>query len=297
MFPIRTVAAMTGIKPMTLRAWERRFKLITPIRTEKGHRLYSQEDVDKIMEILSLTKQGISISQVKRLLTIKKQSPEAEQTLINTWPYYLDCMLNAIKHFDETALDYYYSEALSLHSIDSICTELLIPLLKKLGDQWQDCKSGIAEEHFFSMYMRNKLGAHILHLNQHTTGPLLLIACLPGEEHETGMLLFALAALNNGYRALILGANLPLTQIAAIAEKRTCDAIVLSGFFPPTKDLFENQLPKLMSEVYVPVFIGGAIADRYETEIKASQAIYASASITIGLGIITAILKNQNYSL
>ena len=103
-------------------------------------------------------------------------------------------MLDAISHFDENRLDNIYNDALSLYPVDLVSSRLITPLLHALGKHWKESDSGIAEEHFFSVYLRNKLGSRIQHMNQRANGPLLLIACLPGEQHETGMLLFSLAA-------------------------------------------------------------------------------------------------------
>jgi len=294
LFPIRTVSAVTGVNPITLRAWERRYNLIVPKRTPKGHRLYTKEDIERIERVTALLNQGMAISQVKPLLD-KAQTPHANSTSElnqDIWSKYQDLMMQAISTFDEHRLDSTYNDALSLYPVDIVSSRLITPLLQKLGKQWKESGSGIAEEHFFSVYLRNKLGARIQHMNLRTTGPLLLIACLPGEQHEIGMLLFSLAALNYGYRALILGANLPLDQIPAVVEKRACDAIVLSGFSKPARDLFKQHLPKLVSSVSIPVFTGGALADRHKDEIESVQAIYAGTDIHTGLETIAKTLNN-----
>ena len=62
-FPIRTVSSLTGVKPVTLRAWERRYQLLTPRRTDKGHRLYSRDDIDRITRLQTLLEQGIPVRE------------------------------------------------------------------------------------------------------------------------------------------------------------------------------------------------------------------------------------------
>jgi len=293
LFPIRTVSAATGVNPITLRAWERRYNLIVPKRTPKGHRLYTKDDIENINRITSLLNQGIAISQVKPLL-IEDQTPHTGSAGViseDIWSKYKDMMLEAINNFDENRLDNIYNDALSLYPVDIISSRLINPLLQLLGEQWKDSETGIAEEHFFSVYLRNKLGSRIQHTSQRTTGPKLLIACLPGEQHETGILLFSLAALNHGYRTLILGPNLPLDQIPAVLKKRSCDAIVLSGYSRPAKGLFQKQLPELLNQVSVPVFIGGALAERYHDEIESINAIPAGSDIPTGLETIAKALN------
>ena len=210
MLPIRTVADLTGINPVTLRAWERRYNLITPQRTPKGHRLYTDEHVQLIKQVLDLLDQGISISQVKPLL---EQAPSQQQAAPFTeagevWKRYQQTMLSAVETFDEQVLDSTYNDALSLYPVDVVNQRLVTPLLRIIGERWKERDTGIAEEHFFSVYLRNKLGARIHHMNQRSRGPRLILACLPGEYHEVGMLFFALAAVSHGYRVLVFGANL-----------------------------------------------------------------------------------------
>ena len=293
MLPIRTVANLTGINPVTLRAWERRYNLITPQRTPKGHRLYTEDDVELIRQVLELLDQGISISQVKPLL---EQSPgqQAAAPLAEAgevWKGYQQKMLSAVEKFDENVLDNTYNDALSLYPVDVVNQRLLLPLLRIVGERWKERETGIAEEHFFSVYLRNKLGARIHHLNQRSRGPLIILACLPGEFHEIGLLLFALATVNFGYRVLILGANTPLNQIPHVLEQRPCDGIVLSGASRPSRGLFESDLPQLVEKCTVPVFVGGRTAARHQQKIEACGAICLGESISAGLSSMSQLLK------
>ena len=283
--PIRTVASLTGINPVTLRAWERRYKLITPRRTPKGHRLYTEEDVELIRQVLELLDQGISISQVKPLL---EQSPGQQHgtALAETgdvWKDYQQKMLGAVERFDEHVLDSIYNDALSLYPVDVVNQRLVSPLLRIIGEHWKERETGIAEEHFFSVYLRNKLGSRIHHLNQRSSGPLLLLACLPGEYHEIGLLLFALATVNFGYRVLVLGSNTPLDQLPRVLQQQPCTGIVLSGSARPLRGLFDSELPELVNNSDVPVFIGGRTAAKHQQKIEAAGAICLGESISAGL--------------
>lgn len=283
--PIRTVASLTGINPVTLRAWERRYKLITPRRTPKGHRLYTEEDVELIRQVLELLDQGISISQVKPLL---EQSPGQQHgtALAETgdvWRDYQQKMLGAVERFDEHVLDSIYNDALSLYPVDVVNQRLVSPLLRIIGEHWKERETGIAEEHFFSVYLRNKLGSRIHHLNQRSSGPLLLLACLPGEYHEIGLLLFALATVNFGYRVLVLGSNTPLDQLPRVLQQQPCTGIVLSGSARPLRGLFDSELPELVNNSDVPVFIGGKTAAKHQQKIEAAGAICLGESISAGL--------------
>jgi DNA-binding transcriptional MerR regulator len=297
MLPIRTVANLTGINPVTLRAWERRYNLITPQRTPKGHRLYTQDDVDLIKQVLELLDQGISISQVKPLL---EKSPGLQPDTLSpesgdVWKNYQQTMLHAVEHFDEHVLDSTYNDALSLYPVDVVNQRLVSPLLRIIGERWKERDTGIAEEHFFSVYLRNKLGARIHHLNQRSNGQLLILACLPGEYHEIGLLLFALATVNFGYRVLILGSNTPLDQVPKVLIKQpSCAGVVLSGSARPSRGLFESELPQLVKSSAVPVFVGGQTASKHQKKVEAAGAVCLGESISAGLRSMSQLLKPGN---
>ncbi|MGD2112250.1 MAG: MerR family transcriptional regulator [Gammaproteobacteria bacterium] len=275
LYPIRTVASLTGVNPVTLRAWERRYQLIEPRRTNKGHRLYTRQDIERIQRVVQYLDQGISISQVKPL--VDRPAEQGVDTATpehgNDWQRYAARMLHAIEQFDERTLDVAYNEALSLYPVNLVLQKLVIPLLRTLGERWKERPGGVAEEHFFSVYLRNKLGARIHHLNARGTGPLLLLSCLPGEYHENGMLFFALAALSHGYRVLVLGSNLPLDQVPAVLEQKPCDAVILSGSARPARGLFNHDLPDLTRQLEVPVFVGGLVAGKFAEAIAEAGAI------------------------
>ena len=295
LLPIRTVSSLTGVNPVTLRAWERRYKLVMPHRTPKGHRLYSKENVELIKQILELLDQGIAISQVKPLL---ERTPAQAETAPATepgevWRGYQQTMLGAIEAFDERALDDAYNDALSLYPVDIVSQRLISPLLRILGEHWKDSDTGIAQEHFFTVYLRNKLGSRIHHVNQHTSGPLLLLACVPGDSHELGLLLFSLTSAGFGYRSLLLGANTPLQQLPGVIDKRNCSGVVLSSTAKPSRGVLEDDLPELVKKVAVPVFVGGGHATRSRKKIEAAGAIYLGETIGGSLARVNEMLSRK----
>ena len=293
LLPIRTVSSLTGVNAVTIRAWERRYGLIIPQRTPKGHRLYTQQDVESINRIVELLNQGISVGHVKPLLD---QSPGNTATSsrtddVNTWNDQQDKMLAAIERFDEPSLDSTYNDALSLYPLDIVNQRLTTPLLRLLGERWKKRETGIAEEHFFSVYLRNKLGARIHHLNQRGNGPLLLLACLPGELHETGLLFFALAAVNAGYRVLVLGANTPLQQIPGVLDKKPCAGVVLSGSSKLARGVIDTDLPDLTRQIKTPIFVGGITSVSHQEKFENNGAICLGENIAHGLQLVNKTLK------
>lgn len=297
LFPIRTVSTVTGVNAITLRAWERRYGLIKPRRTESGHRLYSQEHIDVIQRVTELLEKGIPISQVKQKLKEEAQAHAppvpvphdvAASAAGDQWQVYLRRMFNAVIRFDALALDHVYNEALSLYPVDLATRQLIMPLLRQLGERWRTEKGAIAEEHFFGIYLRNKLGARFHHHVARSRGPVLVTACLPGELHEVGLMLFSLAALDAGFRVVLLGADLPLKELQVPVSRANAAAVVLSGSVVADAAQFASELAALTKTLPVPVFVGGEASVRCRDEIVAADAVPLGTDLGAALKRVAA---------
>jgi DNA-binding transcriptional MerR regulator len=289
--PIRTVASLTGVNAITLRAWERRYGLIRPLRTPKGHRLYTHQHLELIRRVQTLLQRGVPISRARELLEAQVSARRTGRSE-GPWRDYIDQMTAAIARFDEAELDRVYDEALSVHSIEHVTSRLLVPLLAQLGDRWRDLAGAVAEEHFFATYLRSKLGARLQHRARYANGPRLIAACAPGEQHEIGLLLFALEAQAAGLRTVLLGADTPLEDIGIALRRSSADAAVISSSVDPRPGLLERALPKLVRAAGVPVFVGGATAVRHRRPIAAAGAIPIGTELEDGVRRIMAALEN-----
>jgi methylmalonyl-CoA mutase cobalamin-binding subunit len=201
-------------------------------------------------------------------------------------------MAAAITRLDEPELDRIYDGALSVHSVEAVTRQVVLPLLVHLGERWHGMAGAIAEEHFFSTYLRSKLGARLQHRMRYATGPRILAACAPGEQHEIGLLLFALEAQDAGLRTVLLGADTPLDDVAVALMRSGCDAIVLSLCVDPAPGLLELELPRLVRQVKVPVFVGGKAALRHRAAIRAAGAVALGAAPEDGVRLIAASLSH-----
>jgi DNA-binding transcriptional MerR regulator len=291
--PMRRIASLTGVNPITLRAWERRYGLVQPLRTEKGHRLYTHEHVERIRRVLALVERGVPVSRAREVLDAEGGQAAA---LRGPWEGYLERMAAATARFDEGELDRVYDEALSLQPVDQVTRSLLLPLLARLGERWQDLPGGIAEEHFFSTYLRSKLGARLQHRMRYATGPRLLAACAPDEQHEIGLLLFALEAQSAGMRPVVLGADTPLSEMALACRNSGCDAIVVSASVEPAAGFLDHALPALVRESGVPVFVGGATVVCHQRAVTAAGAVALGIDLEDGVRLIAVTLSRAKGS-
>lgn len=293
LFPIRTVSSLTGVNSVTLRAWERRYGLIRPKRTPKGHRLYSREDIDLINRVLALLDKGVSIGQVRDALA-RQEASQASGEPADAWTRYRNRMIAAIIRFDEAGLEDSYNEALSLYPVSDVTNKLVVPLLRELGRRWETAEGSIAEEHFFGVYLRNKLGARFHHRTRNARGPRLLAACLPGEAHEIGLLLFALSAVAHDFRMVMLGADLPLNELVMALKRSDADCIVLSGAIQPSDEVIEKDLPDLVNRIDRPVCVGGLASVMKRDAISRAGAIPLGEDIEQAIRKLSGILEKES---
>ena len=269
-YPIRTLSELTGIPTTTLRAWERRYGLLKPDRTPKGHRLYSSEDVELIREISALLKNNHTISEAIRIIrdpdrnSLLQLSPGEDH-----WQGFQQEFLKSIEAFNDQKLDKVYNDALSIYPVDMVNEHVIIPVLQTLGEQWQQREAGIAEEHFFSAFLRNKLGARFHHQSNNSRGKQILVACLPGEYHELGILLYCIAAIGRGYRILYLGSNMPPQQLPMVVARTHVSAVLLSASsIIDWNQVNQPALQDFIDALDIPIMMGGDICNQFSTKIE-----------------------------
>jgi MerR family transcriptional regulator, light-induced transcriptional regulator len=285
-YPIRIVCALTGLNPITLRAWERRYGFIEPIRTPGGHRLYTQEHVDQINRTLSMLASGMPIGAAAR--AVRRSAANASR--IDVWDALRSQAIAAIMRFDESALDAIYESALGLNTIEVVTRKLLTPVLEELGRRWESAEGRIAEEHFFTTYTRNKLGARLHHRRKIAARSRVLCACAPGEHHELGLLLFALAAHDQNVACVMLGANMPFDELAAACKRAGCDGVVISMSMQTETAGLERDLREIVKKTNRPVFVGGEASAIYADAITGAGAIVMGADISGGIRRLLAAL-------
>lgn len=298
-FPIRVLAEKTTVGTSTLRAWERRYGLLHPERTPKGHRLYSHLDVKRVLKILDLLNDGHNLPSISVMLSAEntstaltnlydsdttKPSPSITNTAMATiWDEYIKSTLEATGDFNIERIDGIYNEASSLYPVDMVTDRLIQPAIGILGNKWiEHPERGIAEEHFYTSWLKNRLGARFHHAYSKARGARIICACVPGSFHEIGLMLFALSALARGYRVLYFGANLPLDQLAYITQRSAAKAVVL-GAQIQMDDNVNNELTGLAKALNTPVFIGGS------DELVDTEAFQASGGILLGTNVSVAL--------
>lgn len=244
----RAVVQRTGVPADTFRAWERRYGMPTPARTQGNQRLYSDRDVATISWLRDQTKAGLTISQAIQLFRsrddealafpsevttpaapIVSPRPDRDHLADPRLARLQDEVVDALIHYDALRASRVVEEGLVLLSVEEVCLHVLQPSLYEIGRRWAAGEIGISAEHFASAFVIRKLGA-LFNLSQpeHGRGPIVA-ACLEGELHEVGLLLTCLFLSRNGYRILYLGPNLPLEDLIDLAQQLRPPLILLSA--------------------------------------------------------------------
>jgi len=213
---IGELARRTGVSPELLRAWETRYGLLRPTRSPGGFRLYSAADEGRIRTMTRLITDGLSAAEAARqALAGTEEQPALDAPLVERLA---DELRTALDGFDGAGAHSAFDRLLGAVSPEVVLTDVLLPYLRELGDRWVAGRASIAQEHFATHLIRGRLLA-IARDWDRGDGPALLLACIPGEAHDLGLIIFGILAARRGWRVTFLGADTPLDTLHATIRK------------------------------------------------------------------------------
>jgi len=273
--PIRDAARLTGVNPVTLRAWERRYGLIVPHRTAKGHRLYSPEQVQTIHTVLGWLNRGVSVGQVKSLLRADQPLP-AEQA--SQWQEKRERLCEAIHALDERQLDERFNAELALYPVQILCQHLLLPLLVTLEARWPQRPGAATERLFLHSWLRSKLGARVYHDNRQHQGPPLMLINLCQSPMSPQLWLCAWLIGTAGCPVDAFDGPMPISELPLALSRRRPRALLLFCEADSNTSA-QSTLQQWLGDHGVPCLLIG-IEDLQEAEQLLARAP-ASADITV----------------
>lgn len=242
-YRIKAVSQRTGVPPVTLRAWERRYGLLTPHRTRSNYRLYSDQEVAMLRWLKSRVDAGLPVRVAAEQLQALQQTgywPEAlpplggSDDVVQSPSVFSTQLYLALIGHDETRASQILSQSHAVFDLTTICLDIITPCLVEVGEAWHRGDVRIATEHFASSFLRGRL------LALYQTYPLargskrVLVGCAPGELHEIGSLMLALFLRRAGHRVDYLGQDVALEDIQAYSRSEPCSLICLSASMPST---------------------------------------------------------------
>lgn len=283
-YPIRTIAQLTGVNPITLRAWERRYGLIKPLRTEKGHRLYSRRDIEDIRRINRLLEQGMAISQVSHVLErlpagepgpARPSTPSAKPD--SSWGEAYDAALHGL---DEARLDALEGEALAFLHPDALLEQQLLPRLDAMEKtRLHDTATNI-RYHLMQTRLTRLLAQRTSTCAPPDHAPSVLIASLPPERSLFFLWRLTWVLRRAGVQARLLGSGVSAQTLLQSLRMLPVQALLLAFEHKPPMAVMGAQLP-LLAKADQPVLAYGPYALALRTELEGlGLRVPASAAIT-----------------
>ena len=224
---IGELSRRSGVSPELLRAWERRYGVLRPARSAGGLRLYSPEDLERVRVMQRHLAAGLAAAEAAALALRALPGEEPRRVLLDAESA-RDDLAVALDRYDEPRAQTVIDELLAALTVDRLLSEVMLPYLHELGDRWERGEVSVAQEHFASGVLRGRLLGLARGWGR-GLGPAALLACLPGEQHEFGLIVLGLALRARGWRIRYLGADTPLETLADAARSLAPELVVASA--------------------------------------------------------------------
>jgi MerR family transcriptional regulator, light-induced transcriptional regulator len=224
---IGELSKRAGVSPELLRAWERRYGLLRPTRSAGGLRLYSPDDVERVRVMREHLAEGLAAAEAAALAS-RAVAGEAAGPLTLPPGAAREDLADALDRFDEPRAQEVIDRLLAVATFETLVGEVVLPYLHELGDRWQGGEASIAQEHFATTVLRGRL----LGLARGWglgLGPAAVLACLPDEQHDLGLIMFGLALRSRGWRIVYLGSDSPIDTVEELSEQLAPGLVALSA--------------------------------------------------------------------
>ncbi len=267
-FPIRVVSSETGVNAITLRAWERRYGLITPKRTAKGHRLYTEQDIRLVRQVVALLNRGIPISQAQAMINNGEELPEAPTSISpsrpSQWQHYRERLHKSVQAFDDQQVAALFQEVSQFFPVDVAMRFLFIPLYNHLRDNSRQTL-GMARLRFYSAILQARLAARLSEDSEQSgeEAPLILMANCTWDD-DIQQLQSAILLKQLGLHPVWFSGMLTPEQLTELLPARNWQAVVLH-IGSDQNDMQLSQLQRLAREGGLPLFVAGYNSNQQST--------------------------------
>ena len=301
MYTIKRAAELTGISVATLRAWERRYGVVSPKRSDGGYRLYGPEDVRALAIMNSLVTEGWSAREaaadtLRRLSSRdaggRGGSPpragrptraNAQRPSARFHSEDAEAFVRAAERLDSASATAVLDSRFALGTFEHVVDDWLMPTLELVGEEWAHGRLTVAGEHLVSYAVQRRLAAAYEAASGRVDGPTLLVGLPPGARHELGLLAFAVAARRAGFATIYVGAALPAEDWVRAIEARRAAGIVMAV----PRDVDSTSAQEIVDTVSrkhpeVVIGLGGSRQDDVTGTV-----IHLGHSITVAVGEMT----------
>lgn len=272
-YAIRYVSQRTGLTPHVIRAWEKRYQAVVPLRSAKNRRLYSEDDVQRLQLLKRVTDEGHNISHVAKLDSSELLELAQQEAPMTPWApknnglhlqqkaaqdYRCEC-LSAVINLDPDRLNRSYDKAAVDLTRSALLKEVIVPLFEEIGNLWRNGALKIINEHMATSVTRTLLLNMLRATAVSESAPRIVVATVVGQWHDMGALTVALTAAEYGWQPLYFGPNLPVEEIAAAVKQSSARAVAISITHLLDQHPFINELRKLRRYIGddLILFVGG----------------------------------------
>ncbi|MCL6510377.1 MAG: cobalamin-dependent protein [Anaerolineae bacterium] len=306
-YNVKAISRQTGVAAATLRAWERRYGVPSPPRTDSGYRLYSARDVAIVRWLKLQIENGMSISQAVHLLrSLEAQSADGQAAgpagergqsdAPSSYQRLHDEIVAAAIEFDEGRIEYALGEAFSLFPVEDVCLNLIQRVLVTLGDKWHVGEINVGVEHFATNIMRRRLLALMAASPPVSREGRIVSGCAPGEYHELGILMLSLFLRRRGHEVIYLGQNIAAMRFQEMLSKARPDLLLLSASgLVAAANLLEvaEELSLHSAQLGTLIAFGGRIFNRVPELRRHVPGIYVGEDAQAATNRIVRLLADK----
>ena len=292
---IGELSRRVGVSEHVLRAWEARYGLLRPARSNGGYRLYSSADEHRIRRMQAHLASGLAAAQAARAvlaeeirdspsptsLTVRDSPPGAPSPEAADLAGFVAELRDALDAWDEPAAQASLDRLLTQFTVETVLREVMLPYLHDLGERWAAGAITVADEHFASHVIRGRL-TNLARGWGNGLGPRALLACPPGEEHDLALLAFGIALNRQGWRIAYLGSNTPTADVIAAAESLRPDLVIMAATRPGGLTAIAAELADLGRVAPLTLAGSGAtreLADTVGAQYVSDDPITAAANV------------------
>ncbi|MGB9376759.1 MAG: B12-binding domain-containing protein [Mycobacteriales bacterium] len=281
---IGELSRRVGVSEHVLRAWESRYRLLTPARSDGGYRLYSADDERRVRRMQAYLARGLAAAQAAQAVLAGEQpgaSDDAEEPALADLAGATDALRQALDGLDEQGAQSVLDRLLSAYTVQTVLRDVLLPYLHELGERWESGIVTVGQEHFASNVIRGRL-SNLARGWGNGAGPQALLACPPGELHDLSLLAFGIVLNRAGWRISYLGADTPIDDLIAVTTSTRPSLVVLAATTPDRFATVERELSQLAA--LAPLAVAGAgaterLAARIDARLLAADAVTAAERV------------------
>ena len=257
---IGELSRRVGVSDHVLRAWETRYGLLRPTRSAGGFRLYSAADEHRVRRMKQLVADGLSAAEAARVVLAEHSPPPAaDDTAAPHVAQEIDRLRAALDNFDEPGAHSVLDRLFSRLSPNAVLRQVVLPYLHELGERWADGAVNVAQEHFASNLIRNRLAGLSFGWGA-GTGARALLACPPGELHDLPLMIFGITLSRLGWRVTYLGVDTPAAELLDAADAIRPEVVVLSAVAADRFEEIADELAQLGRQCALAIAGAGADA-------------------------------------